>query len=165
MTSLLHPKKTNLTKKEKVPIRYLPKHVTKRDLKKQRDYLRKSRRLYKKGIYYNRPSIKSFHQEKSPHVKRAMKIYNVDSIIPSPKLASATGCNIKGLREIVKKGEGAYYSSGSRPNQSAKSWGYARLGSAITGYNASIIDYHILKKYCKPRSRPLILANRTRKHK
>ena len=46
--------------------------------------------------------------------------------------------------EIVKKGQGAYYSSGSRPNQTGHSWGRARLASSITGGKASAVDYKIL---------------------
>jgi hypothetical protein len=158
--TLLRPKKTKLTQKKKVPIRYLPKQLTRKDRSKQRSYLNKSRRLYKKGIYYTRPKVKSFKNHKSPHIQRAMKMYHVESIAPSAKLAKATGCSISGLRKIVKKGEGAYFSSGSRPNQTAHSWGYARLGSAITGNNAAIVDYSILKASCRPRSRALRLAKR-----
>jgi hypothetical protein len=62
----------------------------------------------------------------------------------------------------VKKGQAAYYSSGSRPNQTASSWGLARLASSITGKKASIVDYHILKKECKPMSIPLLLHKRNR---
>ena len=47
---------------------------------------------------------------------------------------------------FFKKGEGAYYSSGSRPNQTARSWGIARLASAITGGKSSKVDYHLLKQ-------------------
>jgi len=61
----------------------------------------------------------------------------------------------------VKKGEGAYYSSGSRPNQTAQSWGYARLASALTGGPSSVIDYHILRDGCASNSRPLKMARRT----
>jgi hypothetical protein len=60
----------------------------------------------------------------------------------------------------VKKGEGAYYSSGSRPNQTAQSWGYARLASAITGANASRVDYNILKEGCKSDSPALRIAQK-----
>jgi hypothetical protein len=65
----------------------------------------------------------------------------------------------------VKKGEGAYYSSGSRPSQTAQSWGYARLASALTGGKASIIDYSILKSGCNPKSKTMKFANNTRKNK
>ena len=60
----------------------------------------------------------------------------------------------------MNKGRGAYYSSGSRPNQSAESWGLARLASAITGGNASKIDYGILESGCKPNSPALLLAQK-----
>lgn len=154
----LHPKKTNLTKKQRVPIRYLPKQLTRKDLGRQRSYLNRSRRLYKKGKYYTRPKIKSFKNRPSPHIARAMKMYHVENIRPNVQLANATECSVSGLRKIVRKGEGAYYSSGSRPNQSAHSWGYARLGSALTGQNAAIVDYSILRDHCRPNSRPLRLA-------
>ena len=129
LISLLHPKKTHLTRRVRVPIRYLPRRLTVRDKSRQRGFLNKSRRLYKRGIYFNRPKVSSFKNHPSPHVARAMKMYGVSSLVPSPKLARASGCKIEGLRQIVRKGEGAYYSSGSRPNQSAQSWGYARLRS------------------------------------
>jgi hypothetical protein len=160
LITLLHPKKTNLTKKRRVPIRYLPKQLTRKDRNKQRSYLIHSRRSYKKGVYYTRPRVKSFKNRPSPHVARATKMYHVENMKPSAKLARATGCSISGLRKIVRKGEGAYYSSGSRPNQTAKSWGYARLGSALTGQNAAIVDYSILENHCKPGSRPLRLAKK-----
>ena len=64
------------------------------------------------------------------------------------------------LRKIVKKGQGAYYSSGSRPNQTATGWGYARLGSAITGAKSAIYDYNILKNNCTKSSKALKLANK-----
>jgi hypothetical protein len=82
---------------------------------------------------------------------------------PTQTLSKATGCSRKALRQIIKKGEGAYYSSGSRPNQSAQSWGYARLASTLTGGPASQIDYKILEKGCSSRSRPILLANQLRK--
>ena len=162
---LLHPKKTNLTKSQRVPIRYLPKRLTSRDKGRQRNYLMKSRRLYKRGVYYTRPKVGSFKNRPSPHVSRAMKMYHVSSLVPSSKLARASGCQIEGLRKIIRKGEGAYYSSGSRPNQTSHSWGYARLGSALTGKNAAIVDYSILRKSCRPGSRALRLASRLVRNK
>jgi hypothetical protein len=82
-------------------------------------------------------------------------------VLPNKELSVKTGCKISALEKIVKKGEGAYYSSGSRPNQTAESWGIARLASSITGGNASIVDYHILKSGCKKTSKALKLANKT----
>ncbi len=73
----------------------------------------------------------------------------ITRIVPSHELAKKTGCYVNALSAIVKKGEGAYYSSGSRPNQTAQSWGYARLASAITGGKSAAIDFHILEKGCR----------------
>ena len=67
------------------------------------------------------------------------------------------------LNEIVKKGEGAYYSSGSRPNQTAKSWGLARLASSITGGKSAAVDYAIIKRGCNHKKKAFIMANKSRK--
>ena len=143
-----------------VPKKYVPNSLTKKDSKKQKKALRKSRKLYKKGIYYIRPKIKSFKSKVSPHIIKARKLYSIESIKPSKKLAKKTKCSITGLRKIVKKGMGAYYSSGSRPSQTAESWGFARLASAITGGKSSKVDYHLLKKYCSNNSKALKMASK-----
>jgi hypothetical protein len=88
-------------------------------------------------------------------------VYGVSNLIPSPLLAKKTGCSIDALKHIVKKGEGAYFSSGSRPNQTAQSWGYARLASSITGGKASAVDYSILEKGCSKNSKALKLAKKS----
>ena len=67
------------------------------------------------------------------------------------------------LRKIVSKGMGAYYSSGSRPNQTAESWGIARLASAITGGKSAVVDYHLLEKGCNKKSKSLKLAKKAKK--
>lgn len=146
-----------------VPIRYIPKNLSKKDKKKQKKELKKSRRLYKKKKYYTRKKVKSFKSKVSPHVKKAMKIYNVDKIVVNNKLAKKTGCSKRSLAKIVSKGAGAYYSSGSRPNQTAISWGRARLASSITGGKAAAVDYKILEKGCKRGSKALRLAKKSRK--
>ena len=76
-------------------------------------------------------------------------------------MARKTKCKRSALEKIVNKGRGAYFSSGSRPNQTGESWGLARLASAISGGNASISDYHVLKEGCKPSSKALKLARKT----
>ena len=144
-----------------VPQHYVPKSLTKNMRKKQKKELKRSRKMYKKGKYYSRPKVKSFKSRKSNHLKRAEKLYNVDKIKPSKELAKQTKCTKKALEKIVSKGRGAYFSSGSRPNQTAESWGLARLASSISGGNASIVDYHILKEGCKPGSKALKLARKT----
>uniref|UniRef100_A0A6C0HHK2 DUF5824 domain-containing protein n=1 Tax=viral metagenome TaxID=1070528 RepID=A0A6C0HHK2_9ZZZZ len=144
-----------------VPIRYIPKSLTLKDLAKQRRELRKSRKLYKTKKYYTRSHIASFKSRKSRHLKHAEKLYGVRHIAPSKELAKKTQCSQATLEKIVNKGRGAYFSSGSRPNQTAESWGIARLASAVTGGNASIVDYHLLHDGCKPNSPALRLARKT----
>lgn len=145
-----------------VPKRYVPKQLSKKDKKKQAKELKKSRKAYKKGKYHTRKKMKSFKSKVSPHIIKARKMYKVDNITPNNKLAKACGCKIQGLRKIVKKGQGAYYSSGSRPNQTGHSWGYARMASSITGGKASAVDYNILEKYCTKKSKALKLAKKMR---
>jgi len=147
----------------KVPIKYLPKKLTREDAKKYSKELKKSRRAYKKGKYHTRKRVKSFKSKESPHVTRAKKIYNINDIKASSELARKTGCSKKSLSKIVKKGQGAYYSSGSRPNQTGHSWGLARLASAISGGKAAAVDFKILEKGCKPSSKALKLAKQARK--
>ena len=147
----------------KVPIRYIPNFLTRKDKKKQTNMLLKSRKLYKKHKYFTRKKLSSFKSKKSNHIINAMNIYKVKKIYPNKELSIATGCSIDALRKIVKKGEGAYYSSGSRPNQTAQSWGLARLASSITSGKAAAVDYSILEKGCKPNSKALRLAKKSRK--
>ena len=151
-----------INKTQHIPGRYVPKVLTKKDREKQLNNLRKSRKLYKKGKYYTRPKIASFPNKKSRHLEHAYKMYGVNTMAPTRKLAKATKCNIKTLKKIINKGEGAYFSSGSRPSQTAQSWGYARLASTLTGGNASIVDFHLLNEGCQTNSTALKLAKRRR---
>jgi hypothetical protein len=118
-------------------------HLSQKDKKKQLAMIAKSKKMYKKGKYFTRTKL-DYPVKVSPHIIRAQKLYGT-KIIPSKELSSKTGCSMNALNQIVKKGEGAYYSSGSRPSQTAHSWAYARLASAISGGKASKVDFHILK--------------------
>jgi hypothetical protein len=147
----------------KFPIRYLPKVLTKEDRAKQINMLMKSKKLYKKNKYYTRKRLPSYKNKKSNHILNARKIYNIENITPNAELAMKTGCTLSALNQIVKKGEGAYYSSGSRPNQTATSWGLARLASSLTAGKAAAVDYDIIKKGCNHKKRAYILATKARK--
>jgi hypothetical protein len=149
----------------RVPLRYVPTHLSRRDKKTVKKELKLSRKLYKKTRYHTRKKVKSFHSKPSNHIVTAKKVYGLDKIIPSPILAKKTGCSLDALKHIVKKGEGAYFSSGSRPNQTAQSWGYARLASSITGGKASAVDYTILEKGCSKNSKALRLAKKSMYYK
>ena len=146
----------------KFPIRYVPKKITKKDKQKQINMLIKSKKLYKKHKYYTRKHISSYKNKKSKHILKARKIYNIQTIMPNKKLSLKTGCKISALKQIVKKGEGAYYSSGSRPNQTPQSWGLARLASSLTSGKAAAVDYDIIEKGCNHKKKAFILANKSR---
>ena len=143
-----------------VPQRYIPKSLSKNDKEKQRKELIKSRKAYKNKKYHTRKKIKSFKSKFSPHIQNALNIYKLKKFSLNNNLVKKTKCNMKGLKRIFKKGQGAYFSSGSRPNQTPHSWAYARLASGITGGKASAVDYHILKENCSKNSKALKLAKK-----
>jgi hypothetical protein len=146
----------------KIPVRYLPPNLSIKDKKKQVHMLLKSRKLYKKHTYFTRKSLPSYKTKTSNHITRAKKIYNIDNVIPNKELSRKTGCSLEALKKIVNKGEGAYFSSGSRPNQTAQSWGYARLGSAITGQKAAAVDFAIIERGCKKSGKAYKLAKQSK---
>lgn len=153
----------NKIKRFPLPQRYLPASLTKKDQKKQQQMLLNSRKQYHQGKYATRKRVKSFKSKKSNHVVDAQKIYDVTNVRPSKELAAKTGCSLAALKQIVKKGEGAYYSSGSRPNQTAQSWGLARLASSITSGKAAAVDYDIIDKGCQHNKKAYKLTNKARK--
>jgi DNA-binding Xre family transcriptional regulator len=144
-------------------LRYLPKRLSRKDKKKQVNMLLKSRRSYKKGEYYTRKKVSSYHSKTSKHILNARRIYGVEKIGATDELAKKTGCSKASLGKIIKKGQGAYFSSGSRPNQTGQSWGIARLASSITAGKAAAVDYSILEKGCKSGSRALRMAKQAQK--
>ena len=147
----------------KLPIKYLPNKLSKKDKDIIKKALIKTRKQYKKKIYITRKKVSSFKSKKSQHVKNAENIYKIKNLKINNELAKKTGCSIKALNQILKKGQGAYYSSGSRPNQTGHSWGYARLASAITSGKAAAVDFNILKDGCKKGSKALKLAVKSKK--
>ena len=152
------------TQKQKViNLRYLPKKLSAKDRKKQSNMLLKSRRLYKQNKYYTRKPVKTFLNKTSKHILKARKMYGIEKIGATDELSKKSGCSKSALKKIINKGAGAYYSSGSRPNQTAQSWGIARLASALTSGKAGAIDYNILNEGCKPGSKGYKMAQLARK--
>jgi hypothetical protein len=145
------------------PIRYVPKNITKKEKQKQINMLLKSKKLYKKNQYYTRKKIPSYKNKPSKHIANSRKIYNIQKITPNKELSQKTGCKISALKQIVKKGEAAYYSSGSRPNQTPQSWGLSRLASSLTAGKSAAVDYDIIEKGCNHNKKAFILANKSRK--
>tara|TARA_A100001391_G_scaffold203009_2_gene194184 strand:+ start:1119 stop:1499 length:381 start_codon:yes stop_codon:yes gene_type:complete len=123
---------------KKIRPEYAPKSLTPADRKKQIKSIKEGK---------DRPKVESFKSKRSSHVadfekKYGYKITN-DSRI-SKEIISKTGIN-----KILAKGRGAYYSAGSRPNQTPDSWARARLASVILGRGARKIDKEIWEKYKK----------------
>jgi hypothetical protein len=147
----------------KFPTRYLPRNLSTNDKKKQLKMLLKSKKLYKKHSYFTRKNISSYKNKPSNHISNARKIYNIQNITPNHQLAIKTGCTLSALNQIVKKGKGAYFSSGSRPNQTPQSWGLARLASSITSGKSAAVDFDIINRGCKHNGKAFILANKSRK--
>ncbi len=65
------------------------------------------------------------------------------------EISLLSGYELKGIKKIVEKGEGAFYSNKAsvRPQvKSARQWGVSRLYSAVMGGKAAKIDKDLLIK-------------------
>ena len=127
-----------------IPKQYLA-GLSKKDRKIQEAALKMAKEKYNKKIYVSRPQLKSFKSKPSRHIIDFYKKYNIKiSHKTLPEIAKKTGIPQSALKKVIEKGKGAYYSSGSRPNQTAHSWAYARLASFLLGRGAYKIDKHVL---------------------
>jgi hypothetical protein len=61
----------------RIPVRYLPKKLTRKDKSKQVRMLMRSRRLYKNNKYYTRKEVPSYKSKTSSHIVDARRIYNI----------------------------------------------------------------------------------------
>lgn len=130
--------------KRKIPKKYT-RGLSRRDRKRQVRNIRTARKNYKKKKYINRPKLKSHKKRESGWTAKFHKKHpNAKTV---PEIARATGIPSKALNAVKRKGMGAYYSSGSRPNQTAHSWGKARMYSYILGGPARRVDREITKRY------------------
>lgn len=93
-----------------------------------------------------RPKTKA-PEKKSSYVTRFEKKYNQK--ITDKDFIHKNIITNKGQELILSKGRGAYFSGGSRPNQTPSSWAYARLASVIMNGPARKIDKNIWDKYKK----------------
>ena len=119
-----------------IPKQYIPESLTDEDLAKQVKSIKEEK---------GRPKVDSFKSKRSNWVKDfedkyKTKISDFDFI--EKKILKK-----EGIKQVLNKGVGAYYSAGSRPNQTATSWSRARLASVIMGGPARKIDKNIWEKY------------------
>lgn len=91
-----------------------------------------------------RPETKA-PEKRSSHVIKFEKKYGKK--ITDEKFIHENIITRIGQKKIMDKAMGAYFSGGSRPNQTPASWAYARLASVITGGPARKVDKNIWLKY------------------
>jgi len=119
--------------------KYVPKGLSQRDKKKQ------IKSIKEKTI---RPKV-DYPTKKSKWTKKAEEYFKGDTSIEN--ISKTIGVPIKGLKEVIKKGEKAYYTSGSRPNIHPVQWGIARLYSLLFGNElVRRMDKAIIDKYKIP---------------
>ena len=116
--------------------KYIPDSLSPADKKKQIKSIKDKT---------DRPVVKSSQPRRSSFVVRFEKKYG----FPITDTASISKRILKreGINQILQKGMGAYYSSGSRPNVSKEQWAYARLASVIMGGKARQVDINIWNKF------------------
>ena len=135
---------------------YVPKSLSEKDKKLQRKQLKKSAEDYEKGKFTGRKKLKSFKSKTSGNVLEVRKKLGVPMNFEkiAEKLSSSKKRQkelIQGMEEICEKGKGAYYSSGSRPNQTPFSWCKGRVASVLVGGKSRAIDKKIVDKYNIPK--------------
>ena len=155
---------TNKNKTIKLPKKYIPKSLSKKDRKKWASEINKTHKAYKSGKYLKRKNVKTHKNKQSPHIKKAKSMYKIENMSDLKKVSKKVGCSKETLEKIYKKGSGAWF-SGSRPNQTQQSWALARVASAITGGGASWVDKNELINGCKKNSKALKLMRKKRNKK
>ena len=122
----------------KINPKYVPKSLTPADKKKQIKSIKEGK---------PRPKVESFKSKRSSNVAAFEKKYGKkinDFNFISKNIISKTG-----IEQILSKGRGAYFSSGSRPNTTPESWSRARLAYVIMNGSARKVDQKIWDKYKK----------------
>lgn len=121
---------------KKIPKQYVPDSLTPAQKKKQIKSIREGK---------DRPKLKNVDTKRSSHVIKFEKRYGKK--ITDDDWISKNLLRREGIKQILAKGRGAYYSSGSRPNVTPTQWARARLASALTGGASARVDKAILDKY------------------
>lgn len=122
-----------------IPSKYIPEGLSKSDKEKQIKSIR---------LQTDRPKV-NYPKRKSKWTAMAHRYFGKAPSLD--EIAKELKVPMKALQEIISKGEGAYFSSGSRPNQTKESWSLARLYAVIFGSKkARKVDKHIIDKYNIP---------------
>tara|TARA_Y100001938_G_C8019082_1_gene394236 strand:- start:650 stop:1123 length:474 start_codon:yes stop_codon:yes gene_type:complete len=126
-----------------IPKRYLP------DTLKGKDRQKQIKSIFEKK---DRPKTKVKKRKSSYTIdfneKYGEEVDKLKGKRSRKNISKVVGIPVKALNEVYKKGEGAYYSSGSRPNQTPQSWARGRMYAYIMGgKKVRKADESITKKY------------------
>ena len=116
--------------------KYIPSYLSKSDARKQR----RSIRLGK-----DRPKLKSAKSRRSSWAVKYERKYGRP--VTDLPFIHKNILRKPGVDGVLAKGRAAYYTSGSRPNQTQHSWAYARLASVIMGGPARKVDKNLWQRY------------------
>ena len=124
-----------------IPEKYLAGLTPSQRLLQQKAILKSRKQYEETGKIEERPQVSSKKSPRSPWVvkfqeKHGFPITDLDKVKKAYPNAD--------VEMILKKGAGAYASSGSRPNQTSYSWKFARLASALLGGPAAKVDKNLL---------------------
>ena len=122
---------------KKINPKYVPKGLSKEDKAKQTKSIKEGK---------DRPKV-NYPSKRSQWVVKFEKRYGTK--ITDDKFISKNIISQVGINLIIKKGYGAYYNAGSRPNTTAESWARARLASVLVNGPARKVDSKIWEKYKK----------------
>ena len=136
MPERVAPKRVSTSGDDAFPAAYVPTGLTKTDRKKQIQSIRKKT---------DRPMLASFTSRRSSWVTAFEKKYGQK--ITNTSWIAKHIMKKEGIQRILDKGMAAYYTSGSRPNQSKYAWAFARLASVIMGGPARRIDRSVWDKF------------------
>ena len=121
-------------KTRRIPKKYVPDSLSKKDKEKQIKSISEGKK---------RPKVSAPSRRSTWVVKFEKKYgYNIRDPRVSKEILTKTG-----MDKILNKGRGAYYTGGSRPNQTPDSWAYARLASVIMNGPARKVDANEWEKY------------------
>lgn len=123
-----------------IPTRYIPSYLTHEQKRKQAKSITEKR---------DRPILKNIPNKKSSWTTKAHNYFGKGNTSPK-SIAKQLGVKMEGFEKILSKGRGAYYSGGSRPNQTPHSWARARLFSVLFGGKARMVDKNIVNEYKIP---------------
>ena len=108
----------------------------------QQQAIKKSQKIYKEeGDIIERPKVSAKKPKRSTWVQKFQEKHGFPITDLTKVKKAYPNADVD---TILKKGAGAYMSSGSRPNVSSFQWRYARLASALLGGPAAKVDKNLL---------------------